>query len=63
MKIFSVWHMELASIGALAVFVVLMVIISFTWREKGADLELKIWRLKAPCIICPPRSYGCIWKK
>ena len=62
MKIFSVLHMELASIGALAVFVVLMVIISFTWREKGADLELKIWRLKAHASYVPRGVMGAFGK-
>ena len=62
MKFFSVWHMELAAIGTLAVIVVLMMIISCTWREKGADLELKIWCLKAHASYVPRGIMGAFGK-
>lgn len=62
MKLLSIWNMELMTIGALVIFVMLMEIQSLSWREKGADTEVKIWRLKARGVRAAEGVVGALVK-
>ena len=62
MKLLSIWNMELMTIGALVIFVVLMEIQSRSWRERGADTEVKIWRLKARSVQAAEGVVGALMK-
>lgn len=62
MKLLSIWNMELLTIGILAIFVVLMEIQSRSWRERGADTEVKIWRLKARSVQAAEGVVGALMK-
>ena len=62
MKLLSIWNMELMTIGTLAIFVVLMEIQSLSWKEKGSDTEVKIWRLKARSVQAAEGVMGALMK-
>lgn len=47
MKFFTIWDMELLTIGSMGIFVICMTLRSFFWTKDGADTEQKIWRLKS----------------
>ena len=62
MKLLSIWNMELLTIGLLAIFVVIMEFQSIAWRERGADTEVKIWRLKARSVQAAGGVVGAVMK-
>ena len=62
MKLLSIWNMELLTIGLLAIFVVIMELQSIAWRERGADTEAKIWRLKARSVQAAGGVVGALMK-
>ena len=62
MKLLSIWNMELLTIGLLAIFVVIMELQSIAWRERGADTEVKIWRLKARSVQAAGGVVGALMK-
>lgn len=62
MKLLSIWNMELLTIGTLVIFVLLMELQSLSWREKGADKEVKIWRLKARSVQATGGVVGALMK-
>lgn len=62
MKLLSIWNMELMTIGTLAIFVVLMELQSLSWKEKGSDTEVKIWRLKARSVQAAEGVIGALMK-
>lgn len=62
MKLLSIWNMELLTIGTLVIFVVLMELKALSWREKGSDTEVKIWRLKARSVQEAEGIVGALMK-
>lgn len=62
MKLLSIWNMELLTIGTLVIFVVLMELQSLSWKEKGSDTEVKIWRLKARSVQAAGGVVGALMK-
>lgn len=62
MKLLSIWNMELLTIGTLVIFVALIELQSLSWREKGADKEVKIWRLKARSVQAAGGVVGALMK-